>query len=87
MHLADAFIQSDIHCIQVTVFIYLYKLNDTLKKKLKLPAGGGKCLYESFIHSIRSKHGFIQKLNTIMLLTDTQQFCGGFIGNLFVGKI
>ncbi len=41
------------------LFIYYFnKLNDTLKKKLKLPAGGGKCLYES----IRSNCWFIQEL-------------------------
>ncbi len=67
------------------LFIYLFLWNDTLNKKLNLPAGGGKCLYESFIHSnswfiqewsnslyervfeslihtIRSKRGIIQKL-------------------------
>ncbi len=27
MHLADAFIQSDLHCIQVTVFFFFYILS------------------------------------------------------------
>ncbi len=30
---------------------------------------------ESLIHSIHLKHGFIQKLNTAVLLGDAQQFC------------
>ncbi len=90
--------------------IFFNKRNYTLKKKLKLPAGGGKCLYE-LIHSNGwfiqefskrlslwmgywnivshdSKCGFIQKLlNTAVLLGDAQQFCYGFLGNIFVGKI
>ncbi len=36
---------------------------------------------------IRSKHGFIQKLNTAVLLRDTQTFCGGFKGNMFSAKL
>ncbi len=43
--------------------------------------------FESLVYTIRSKCGFIQKLNTAMLLTDALQFCCGFIGNIFVGKI
>ncbi len=43
-------------------------------------------LFESLVHMIRSKHGFIQKLNTAVFLRDTQQFCCGFLGNIFVGK-
>ncbi len=39
-----------------------FKCNYTLNKKLNLPAGSIKCLYESFIHSIRSNGWFIQEL-------------------------
>ncbi len=46
-----------------------------------------ECVFESLVHTIRSKRGFIQKLNTVVLLTDVQQFCCGFIGYIFVGKI
>ncbi len=44
-------------------------------------------VFESLVHTIHSKRRFIQKLNTAMLLTDAQQFCCGFIGNIVVGKI
>ncbi len=30
MHLADAFIQSDLHCIQVTVFVHLRNTNEDI---------------------------------------------------------
>ncbi len=43
-------------------------------------------MYESLIHSIHSKRGFIQKLNTAVLLGDTQQFWFDFIGNICIGK-
>ncbi len=35
MHLADAFIQSDLHCIQVTVFTF-YQLLAKEKKSMEL---------------------------------------------------
>ncbi len=31
--------------------------------------------FESLVHMIRSNRGFIQKLNTAVLLGDAQQFC------------
>ncbi len=37
--------------------------NDTLSKKLNLPAGGGKCLYKSLIHSICSNGWFVQEFS------------------------
>ncbi len=42
---------------------------------------------ESLVHTIRSKRGFIQKLNTTGLLGDAQQFCCGFKGNIFYAKL
>ncbi len=38
------------------------------------------------VHPISSKRRWIQKLNTSVLLTDAQQFCCGFIGNIVVSK-
>ncbi len=46
-----------------------------------------KWAFESLVHTIRSKRGFIQKLNTAVLLRDAQQVCCGFLGIIFVGKI
>ncbi len=43
--------------------------------------------FESLIHSIRSKRGFVHKLNTAVLLGDAQQFCGGFKDNMFSAKL
>ncbi len=43
--------------------------------------------FESLIHTIRSNGRFIQKLNTALLLGDAQQFCCGFIGNMFSAKL
>ncbi len=40
--------------IIIIFFLFIFLWNDTLNKKLELPAGGGKCLYESFIHSFDS---------------------------------
>jgi len=44
--------------IKMEILNYVYKINETLNKKLKLPAGGGQCpnewVNESFIISIRS---------------------------------
>ncbi len=35
--------------------MFFFIIEITLNKNLNLPAGGSKCLYEPFIHSIRSK--------------------------------
>ncbi len=51
-------------------------------KRLSLLMG-----FESLVHMIRSKLGFIQKLNTAELLGDPQQFCYGFKGNMFSAKL
>ncbi len=50
------------------------------------------CPYEWAIESIDSldslkKRGFVQKLNTAVLLRDTQQFCCGFDCNYFHRKL
>ncbi len=41
----------------------------------------------SLNHWFTRIHSFIQKLNTAVLLGDSQQICCGFIGNIFIGKI
>ncbi len=42
---------------------------------------------ESLVHTICSKPWFIQKLNTHVLPGEAQQFCCGFLRNIFVGTI
>ncbi len=41
----------------------------------------------SLNHWFTRIHSFIRKLNTAVLLGDSQQICCGFIGNIFIGKI
>ncbi len=38
------------------LLLFYFLLNDTLNKKLNLPAGGRKCLYESFIRMADSSN-------------------------------
>ncbi len=44
-------------------------------------------VFESLVHTIRSKSGFIQKLNTNVFLGDAHQFCCGFKGSYVLCKI
>ncbi len=64
MHLADAFIQSDLHCIQVTVtcltyltlFLCSYSILSYVYKTLKMPAHW--CIYKLMFYIYLMKYLF-----------------------------